>query len=134
MVRNEGEPGGGPYWVRDRDDRETVQIVERAQMLGSNREQLETFAKATHFNPVFMTLGVRDFTGRPFDLETYADPEAVIRTSKTEQGQRMTILERPGLWNGGMAHWNTVFVEVPKAVFSPVKTVMDLLRPEHQPE
>lgn len=131
MVRNTGEPGGGPYFLEDAA--RGPQIVESAQVDMSDPEQARIFREATHFNPVFMACALRDADGRPYDLHAFVDPSAVIVTTKSAQGRPLLALERPGLWNGAMAGWNTVFVEVPGAVFHPVKTVFDLLRAEHQP-
>jgi hypothetical protein len=133
MVRNTGEPGGGPFWVREADGRTTLQIVESAQVDRQRAEQRAVFAAATHFNPVVMACGVRDWRGRPFDLHAFVDPAAVFIAEKSKEGRALKALERPGLWNGAMARWNTIFVEVPEVTFSPVKTVNDLLRPAHQP-
>ena len=133
MVRNTGEPGGGPFWVRAPDGRCTRQIVEAAQIDASDGAQRALFAAATHFNPVMIVCGVRDWTGRPFDLHTFVDPAAVFIARKSSHGRELKALERPGLWNGAMAHWHTLFVEVPESTFTPVKTVNDLLRPAHQP-
>lgn len=134
MVPNTGEPGGGPFWVRDRaGGGSSLQIVESAQVDRDSPEQRAVFANGTHFNPVFMACVLRDPAGRPFELERFVDPEAVIVTRKAALGRERVVLERPGLWNGSMAGWQTVFVEVPGEVFTPVKTVLDLLRPEHQP-
>jgi len=132
MVPNAGEPGGGPYWVRGRDGQLSLQIVEGAQLNPNSEAQRALVAGATHFNPVFMACGLRDHRSRAFELKSFVDPDAVIVTRKSYQGHELVTLERPGLWNGGMAHWNTIFVEVPVEVFNPVKTVNDLLRPEHQ--
>lgn len=132
MVRNTGEPGGGPFWVRDREGRVTPQIVEGAQVDPASADQQAIVRAATHFNPVFLVCALRDTRGRPWALERFVDPRAVIVTRKSSGGRELLALERPGLWNGAMAHWNTVFVEVPLEVFNPVKTVLDLLRPEHQ--
>jgi len=131
VVRNTGEPGGGPYWVRRRDGRVTRQIVEAAE-IGSARA--EVVREATHFNPVDLVCGLKDVAGKPFDLAAFVDPRAIIVSRKSHQGRDLLAFERPGLWNGGMAEWLTVFVEVPIETFTPVKTVMDLLRPEHQVE
>jgi hypothetical protein len=131
MVRNTGEPGGGPFWVRGPDGTCTKQIVESAQV-GRDDAQQAIFAAATHFNPVVMACAVRDWRGRPFDLHAFVDPTAVFITTKSKQGSALKALERPGLWNGGMARWNTIFIEVTDATFTPVKTVNDLLRPPHQ--
>jgi hypothetical protein len=132
MVRNTGEPGGGPFWVRDGAGRCTLQIVESAQIDRTRPEQRAVFAAATHFNPVVMACAVRDWRGKPFDLHDFVDPSAVFIAEKSKDGRPLKALERPGLWNGGMAHWNTIFVDVPDATFTPVKTVNDLLRPAHQ--
>jgi hypothetical protein len=133
MVRNTGEPGGGPFWVRAADGSCTMQIVEAAQIAAGDRAQRELFAAATHFNPVMIFCGVRDWTGQPFDLHAFVDPAAVFIARKSSHGRELKALERPGLWNGAMARWHTRFVEVPESTFSPVKTVNDLLRPVHQP-
>lgn len=133
MVPNSGEPGGGPFWVRDRDGSTTLQIVESAQVDASSREQQTIFASSSHFNPVLLACAVRDRRGRPFRLVDFVDQDAVFISRKSKDGRELKALERPGLWNGAMAHWNTVFVEVPGICFTPVKTVNDLLRPEHQP-
>ena len=132
VVRNEGEPGGGPFWVRGLRG-ETRQIVESAQVDLANPEQAEIFRAATHFNPVDLACSLRDASGRPFDLPRFVDERAVFIAKKTHEGRTLFALERPGLWNGAMALWETLFVEVPKETFSPVKTALDLLRPEHQP-
>jgi hypothetical protein len=133
VVPNEGEPGGGPFWVRQADQSLSLQIIESAEVAPQDPAQQEIFTAATHFNPVFMALGLRDAGHRPYPLQDYVDNQRFFLTAKTAAGRPIRVLERPGLWNGSMAYWNTVFVEVPKTVFSPVKTVFDLLRPEHQP-
>jgi Domain of unknown function (DUF4301) len=133
MVRNTGEPGGGPFWVRGPDGRTTRQIVESAQVDMDDETQRAVFQASTHFNPVLIACGVRDWRGRCFDLRRFVDESAVFIARKSKDGQELKALERPGLWNGAMAHWHTVFVEVPNDTFTPVKTVNDLLRPEHQP-
>jgi hypothetical protein len=133
MVVNAGEPGGGPFWVHSADGTARPQIVEGAEVDDGSDEQRARFASGTHFNPVFMALGLRDRHGRPFALARYVDARAVMLSRKSHEGRALTALERPGLWNGAMAGWNTVFVEVPIGVFNPVKTVFDLLRREHQP-
>lgn len=133
MVRNTGEPGGGPFWVRAPDRRCTRQIVESAQIDAHDAAQWALFRAATHFNPVFLACGVRDWRGRPFDLGRFVDPSAVFIAKKSKDGRELKALERPGLWNGAMAGWHTLFVELPDATFTPVKTVNDLLRPAHQP-
>jgi hypothetical protein len=132
VVKNEGEPGGGPFWV-ERPDGETRQIVESAQVNLADPEQASIWGAATHFNPVDLACSFRDAAGRPFELPRFVDERAVFIAKKTHEGRVLFALERPGLWNGAMALWETVFVEVPKETFAPVKTVLDLLRPEHQP-
>jgi hypothetical protein len=132
MVINRGEPGGGPFWVREPSGRLSLQIVEGSQVDDTSREQKDIFESSTHFSPVNLVCGLRDFQGRPFALSDYVDPKAVFIASKTEEGRDLKALERPGLWNGGMAYWNTVFVEIPEETFNPVKTVNDLLRGGHQ--
>ncbi len=131
MVRNDGEPGGGPYWVKEADGSQSLQIAESTQIAP---EQKGLMAAATHFNPVDLVCATRDRHGNRFDLSRYVDPQTGFISEKSKNGRPLRALERPGLWNGSMAHWNTVFVEVPSTVFSPVKTVNDLLRPEHQPQ
>ncbi len=133
MVRNNGEPGGGPFWVEHLDGALSRQIVETSQVDGAVPEQQAILASATHFNPVDLVCGLRDFRGQPFDLQQFVDPTTGFISHKTYAGRPLKALEWPGLWNGAMAAWHTVFVEVPLATFSPVKTVFDLLRPEHQP-
>ena len=135
MVKNEGEPGGGPFWVEDADGNggASLQIIEESQIDRNDPDQRAVWSSATHFNPVDLVCGVRDFQGRKFDLPAFIDPTTVAITRKSEKGRELQALERPGLWNGSMAFWNTVFVEVPLATFNPVKTVTDLLRPQHLP-
>lgn len=131
MVRNTGEPGGGPFWVRGlRGVRR--QVVESAQVDPSSPGQQAILGAATHFNPVFMVCALRNAEGRMHTLDRFVDDAAVIVTRKSHGGRDLLALERPGLWNGAMAYWHTLFVEVPLGVFNPVKTVFDLLRPEHQ--
>lgn len=131
MVPNQGEPGGGPFWVEGKDGLLTLQIVEKAQVDQSSPDQRACLAASSHFNPVDLVCSVRDFQGRSFNLKRFSDPEAVFITQKVYQGRELKALELPGLWNGAMADWLTLFVEVPIGTFSPVKTVFDLLRPEH---
>jgi hypothetical protein len=133
MVRNTGEPGGGPFWVRDAAGGVSLQIVEGAEVDTGDATQRELFARGTHFNPVLMAVALRDPAGAPWPLAHFVDERAVIVTRKSSGGRDLLALERPGLWNGAMAHWNSVFVEVPLEAFHPVKTVNDLLRREHQP-
>ncbi len=132
IVESQGEPGGGPFWVEGRDGSLSLQIVEEAQVDPHSVEQREIWRSATHFNPVDIVAGVRDYRGNPFDLRKYVDPNAILITKKSQDGRALKALELPGLWNGAMAHWNTIFVEVPLITFNPVKTMNDLLRPEHQ--
>jgi hypothetical protein len=132
MVRNEGEPGGGPFWVES-GGTTSKQIVESAQVDTTPGSQRRILESATHFNPVDMVCGVRDYRGVSFNLDSFADQGACFASSKSHDGRPLMALELPGLWNGGMAHWLTVFVEVPAYTFTPVKTVLDFLRPEHQP-
>lgn len=131
VVPNEGEPGGGPFWVEGPEG-ESLQIVEEAQIDPHSEEQQRILKTATHFNPVDIVCGLRDWRGQPFDLRQYVDEGAVIITEKSFEGRPLRALERPGLWNGSMAHWNTIFVEVPLITFNPVKVVNDLLRETHQ--
>jgi hypothetical protein len=133
MVKNEGEPGGGPFWVEGADKTLSCQIVESNQVDMASDEQRAIWESSTHFNPVDLVCGVRDFKGRPFDLTDFSDPETGFISVKSHEGRELKALELPGLWNGAMARWNTIFVEVPLITFNPVKTVLDLLRKGHQP-
>lgn len=133
VVLNQGEPGGGPFWSRSSDGTVAPQIVEKAQIDADDAEQQARFATATHFNPVDLVCRLRDHRGRPYPLAPYADARAAFISRKTHEGRPIRCLEHPGLWNGAMGYWNTVFVEVPAETFAPVKTIFDLLRPEHQP-
>jgi hypothetical protein len=132
VVKNEGEPGGAPFWVVDREGRRSQQIVESSQVDLTDQAQRQIFESSTHFNPVDLVCALQSPTGDRFTLERYVDPSAVFLSKKTHEGRELTALERPGLWNGAMGLWHTVFVEVPAATFAPVKTVFDLLRPQHQ--
>ncbi len=134
MVKNEGEPGGGPFWVEHADKSTSVQIVESSQVDMESAEQRGVWESSTHFNPVDLVCGVRDYMGKPFDLMKFVDPGSGFISVKSKEGRELKALELPGLWNGSMAYWNTVFVEVPIRTFNPVKTILDLLRKEHQPE
>ena len=129
MVRNEGEPGGGPFWVGNPDGTESLQIAESSQ-IGPDDQSL--MKAATHFNPVDLVCGVKNSKGGKFDLRQYTDPSTGFISSKSSGGRELRAQELPGLWNGAMARWNTVFVDVPITTFSPVKVVQDLLRPQHQ--
>ena len=133
MVKNTGEPGGGPFWVIGKSGETSLQIVETAQIDPDDKEQQAMLAGSTHFNPVDLVCGVRDWRGEPFDLREFVDPDTVFISLKSKDGKELKALEHPGLWNGSMAHWITLFVEVPAITFNPVKTVNDLLRKEHQP-
>lgn len=133
MVRNVGEPGGGPFWVEQPGKGISAQIVETSQIDMNSPEQKKIFQSATHFNPVDLVCGLRDFSGNPFDLKNFIDHDTGFISQKSKEGRDLKALELPGLWNGSMAYWNTVFVEVPFITFNPVKTVFDLLREEHQP-
>ena len=129
MVKNEGEPGGGPFWVRDNEGREQLQIAESSQIA---KEDMHLMKEATHFNPVDLVCGVMRYDGTKYDLTKYTDPKTGFISQKSAGGRDLRAQELPGLWNGAMANWNTIFVEVPISTFSPVKVVQDLLRPEHQ--
>jgi hypothetical protein len=132
MVKNTGEPGGGPFWVRDNEGASSLQILESSQFNLEEEEHREAFKKATHFNPVDLVVGLRDYKGNKFDLKQYVDINTGFISQKSKDGRELKALELPGLWNGAMAKWNTVFVEVPISTFNPVKSINDLLRPEHQ--
>ena len=129
MVRNEGEPGGGPFWVGNPDGTESLQIAESSQI---GPDDMPLMKSATHFNPVDLVCGVKTSKGGKFDLRQYTDPSTGFISSKSSGGRELRAQELPGLWNGAMARWNTVFVDVPITTFSPVKVVQDLLRPQHQ--
>lgn len=132
MVQNEGEPGGGPFWVKDEDNNVSLQIIESSQVDMSNEEQKKIVSKSTYFNPVDIVCTFKDWRGRSLDLDKFVNPNLGFIAEKSIGEKKIKVLERPGLWNGGMAYWNTIFVEVPVDTFNPVKTVNDLLRPEHQ--
>lgn len=132
VVRNQGEPGGGPFWVESPTGGISPQIVETSQIDPDSSDQQAILKASTHFNPVDLVCGLKNRHGKPYDLHPFVDPATVFISSKSHEGRPLKALERPGLWNGSMAGWNTVFVEVPDATFAPVKTVLDLLRPEHQ--
>jgi hypothetical protein len=132
MVKNEGEPGGGPFWIKDKSDHISLQIIESAQVDMSNDSQVAIFKNSTHFNPVDLVCGVKNYKGEKFNLLNFVDHKQGFITEKTKDGKNLKALELPGLWNGAMAFWNTIFVEVPLVTFNPVKTVNDLLKPTHQ--
>ena len=133
MVKDEGQAGGGPFWVEDEDGSVSLQIVEKAQINLDNNEQRKILEASTHFNPVDLVCGVRDYEGNPFNLLEYSNPNSGLITTKSKDGKELKALELPGLWNGAMAKWITVFVQVPRITFNPVKEVNDLLKKEHQP-
>ena len=134
MVKNEGEPGGGPFWVKDDKGLVSLQIVETSQVDVSNKKQLEILAEATHFNPVDLVCGIKNYKNEKFDLTQFTDPKTGFIVEKSIEGKSVKSYELPGLWNGAMANWLTIFVEVPLLTFNPVKTVNDLLKPAHQPQ
>ena len=132
MVRNEGEPGGGPYIIAGKDGCTSLQILESVQINPEDPGAKGAMARATHFNPVDLVCCLRNYKGERFDLTKYVDPDAGFISSKSFEGRELKALELPGLWNGAMSNWNTVFVEVPVETFNPVKTVLDLLRDAHK--
>ena len=132
MVRNEGEPGGGPFYVRKESGEVSLQIVESSQIDLENREKAEIVKGSTHFNPVDLVCSLRDYRGEKFNLKNFVDPNTGFISEKSEGGRPLKALELPGLWNGSMAGWLTLFVDVPVETFSPVKTVFDLYRKEHR--
>ncbi|MFD2551218.1 DUF4301 family protein [Bizionia sediminis] len=132
MVKNEGEPGGGPFWVKDESGNVSLQIVESAQINTKDDYQKSILKNATHFNPVDLVCGIKNYQGKKFNLMDFIDYRAAFITEKTQYGKPLKALELPGLWNGSMANWNTIFVEVPLITFNPVKTVNDLLKAPHQ--
>jgi len=134
MVKNTGEPGGGPFWVLNAYHTISLQIVEKAQIDLTLPNQQEKFMNATHFNPVDLVCYTKSPDGKRFDLNNYIDKNACFISEKTHLGKTIRVLEHPGLWNGAMANWLTVFVEVPLITFNPVKELNDLLRKEHQPK
>ncbi len=132
MVRNLGEPGGGPFLAYNRDGSVSLQILESSQIDMNDPEKAAMFRKGTHFNPVDLVCAIRNWKGEKYDLPKFVDPATGFISSKSKNGQELKALELPGLWNGAMSDWNTVFVEVPIETFNPVKTVNDLLRVQHQ--
>lgn len=132
MVKNENEPGGGPFWVKHESGMESLQIVESAQIDMKNKGQKKIQKNATHFNPVDIVCGIKDYKGNKFDLTKFVDLKTAFITTKTKAGKKLKALELPGLWNGSMSNWNTILVEVPLMTFNPVKTVNDLLKSKHQ--
>lgn len=134
MVKNEGEPGGGPFWVRGLKGNLSLQIVESSQVDLKNPNQAKIMAQSTHFNPVDLVCGIKDYKNNKFDLAQFIDHSSGFIAEKTKNGKDIKAYELPGLWNGAMASWITLFVEVPLITFNPVKTVNDLLKPAHQPQ
>lgn len=132
MVKNIGEPGGGPFLAENSDGTVSTQILESSQIDMNDLEKKEMFEKGTHFNPVDLVCGIRDYRGNKFNLTDYVDHNTGFISLKSKGGKELKALELPGLWNGAMSDWNTIFVEVPIETFNPVKTVNDLLRKEHQ--
>ena len=132
VVKNVGEPGGGPFLTYNQDGTVSLQILESSQIDKNNAEYMEMFTKGTHFNPVDLVCAVKDYKGQPFNLPDCVDRTTGFISSKSKNGKELKALELPGLWNGAMSNWNTVFVEVPLGTFNPVKTVNDLLREQHQ--
>jgi hypothetical protein len=132
MVENEGEPGGGPFWVKNHDGSISLQIVEASQIDRQNTDQEYILQNSTHFNPVDLVCSTKDYKGKTFDLSRFVDPQTGFITEKSIDGKVVKAQELPGLWNGSMSDWNTIFVEVPLTTFNPVKIINDLLRPEHR--
>ncbi len=134
MVKNEGEPGGGPFWAKNSDGTIALQVAESSQINFDDAKQADIANNATHFNPVDLICAVRNFKGEKFNLLNFVDPQTGFISNKSLNGKELKAQELPGLWNGAMSDWNTIFVEVPITTFNPVKTVNDLLRKQHQPE
>ena len=132
MVKNEGEPGGGPFWVKTKDGSSRLMIIESAQINQKDKDQKKIFDHSTHFNPVDLVCGIKNYKGKKFDLEKFIDTDQGFITNKSYKGKDIKVQELPGLWNGAMANWITLFVEVPLTTFTPVKTVFDLFRFEHR--
>ena len=132
VVKNVGEPGGGPFLTYNSDGTVSLQILESSQIDKNNQKYMDMFAQGTHFNPVDLVCATKDYKGNDFDLPQYVDPKTGFISNKSKNGKELKALELPGLWNGAMSDWNTIFVEVPLSTFNPVKTVNDLLRDQHQ--
>ena len=132
VVKNVGEPGGGPFLTYNQDGTVSLQILESSQIDTNNEAYMKMFTQGTHFNPVDLVCAVKDYQGKPFDLPKFVDKTTGFISSKSKSGKELRALELPGLWNGAMSNWSTVFVEVPLGTFNPVKTVNDLLRDQHQ--
>ncbi|WP_340199680.1 DUF4301 family protein [Ascidiimonas sp. W6] len=134
MVKNVGEPGGGPFWVRNSEGEVSLQIVESAQINKQDKKQHQLLQSSTHFNPVDLVCSIKNYKGEKYNLPDFVDTDQGFITEKTYLGRSLKGLELPGLWNGAMAGWNTIFIEVPLSTFNPVKTVIDLLKDAHQPK
>ncbi len=134
MVKNEGEPGGGPFWGIGKNNEVSLQVVESSQIDLNDNAKKKILQQSTHFNPVDLICGTKDYKGNKFNLLNYVDPKTGFISNKSLNGKELKALELPGLWNGAMSDWTTLFVEVPVSTFNPVKTVNDLLRVQHQPE
>ena len=132
MVKNEGEPGGGPFVAKNSDGTASLQILESSQIDKNDKNSISEFSNGSHFNPVDIVCGVKCYKNNKFDLTKFVDTNTGFISIKSKDGKELKALELPGLWNGAMSDWNTIFVEVPVSTFNPVKTVNDLLRPEHQ--
>ena len=132
VVKNVGEPGGGPFLTYNQDGSVSPQILESSQIDKTNSTYVKMFTESTHFNPVDLVCAVKDYHGVPFRLSDYVDRQTGFISRKSKNGRDLKALELPGLWNGAMSNWNTIFVEVPLSTFNPVKTVNDLLREQHQ--
>ncbi|MDE6329418.1 MAG: DUF4301 family protein, partial [Muribaculaceae bacterium] len=131
MVKNEGEPGGGPFLAYNPDGTLSPQILESSQINPHDKKAMKMLKEATHFNPVDLVVAIKDYEGKKFNLPDFVDPATGFISEKSREGVTIKALELPGLWNGAMSDWNTIFVEVPADTFNPVKTVNDLLRPSH---
>ena len=132
VVKNVGEPGGGPFLAYNADGTVSLQILESSQIDKSKKEYVDMFTKGTHFNPVDLCCAIKDYKGNKFYLPNFVDHATGFISSKSKNGRELKALELPGLWNGAMSDWSTIFVEVPLSTFNPVKTVNDLLREQHQ--
>ena len=132
MVKNVGEPGGGPFIIKEEDGTTSLQILESVQLNPNDPKVMEMFNSGTHFNPVDLVCSLKDYKGNRFNLPEYVDPKAGFISSKSFEGRALKAQELPGLWNGAMSNWNTIFVDVPLITFNPVKTIFDLLRKEHR--
>ena len=132
VVKNDGEPGGGPYITYNADNTTSPQILEAAQIDPTDTAMTALAKSGSHFNPVDLVCYIKDVDGKKFDLKRFVDKDTGLISEKSKSGVTVKALELPGLWNGSMSDWNTIFLEVPLETFNPVKTVNDLLRPQHQ--